>query len=488
MIDGGEQHRGVDVEVLSVAPHFGIGSMPFAGHEETYQLGLSRAAEAAGIPWRILVPESSKVLESATIPCLDRTDAQRIAQSLDRHLRTRGTGQPFATGVVVYEADVALAAEIARVAAAQSTVLFLVNLFRAETGLDVPLVRRKRFGAGPEAAMVAPRALAALLGASSRSTWSTNLLLTAESEAKALMANSAGLPVDGVWHLHSEMAAAGAPTPTAPPAAPGGPIRVLVALRSSQLHPPLVRDVLDVIEGVGRIDRARSVTWVMSGRFDADRRVMGALRRLERAGVEVTRNERPLDPGAYAQTFLEVDAVWMPAIWPYRIQSSGKALDALVLGRPVIAPAGTAGADAMRRWVPGAPTYGTPSEAIQLFLRLPSLTPTLQRALHDANPLIRDDCSPTATVAWIVERLAQLSSGQRAPERAAAPPAASRGHGDPEPLSAPSGPLNADGHLDSPPWRRLLGTTATVLLATGRMVTGIPRACWAFWHAILDRR
>jgi len=471
------------LEILSVARNFGTGRVLFAGHEESYQLGLSRAAAAAGLSWTILVPQDSALSDPQAVPCLDRTDAQHLVSSLDAHLRARPRRSDHRLGVVIYEADTELAAAIARTAPEHPSIRFLVNLFRAEPGLDAPLVRRKGFGAGPKAGSLAPSALASQFGVFARIDWPSNVLLTAESDAKALMARSAGLPVTSVWHLHSEMAAEDLAGQIDPGRPEDGQLRVLIALRSSQLYPPLVREVMDVIEGVRRIDPDGRVTWVMSGRFDQDGRVVAALRRLERAGVQVSRHEHPLSRRAYAQGLLEVDAAWMPAVWPYRIQSSGKALDALVLGRPIIAPAGTAGAHAIARWVPGAPTYGTTIEAVHLFLRLPTLIETLQGALRGSIEKIRQHYSPTATVSWV---LAQLSGSE-----SSAPPL---GPISIHPGETDKGGIQRLGDESRRPrvvyrWaRRRLGRAVYAVRPVGRMIKAVPRGLVDLWHFLLERR
>ena len=404
-----------DLEVLSVAPGFGIGAVPFAGHEETYQLGLARAASDAGLQWTILAAETATFTDGPVVACLDRTGPEAIATSLEQHLLRRASAGDRNTGVVVYEGSSALASALAPVAARHPHVRFLINLFRAERGLDVPLVRRKRHGTQRELADYARDALLARLAPLAAITWPDNVRITAETDAKALLARSVGIPVVDVWRLHSAMAERDpSEEPLAPQRRPGGPVRVLLAARSSQLHPPLVDDVIEVMARVARVDGGRTIEWVMAGRFDDHPRVGDALQRLQRAGVRIDRADRPLEPDAYARMFLDVDAVWMPTVWPYRVQSSGKALDALVLGRPIVAPAGTGPALAMQRWVPGAPAYGSLTEAAQTFLRLPSLLGLLRSELERQADTIRATHHPSVTVEWVCERLGGEPPGRAA--------------------------------------------------------------------------
>jgi hypothetical protein len=413
------------LRILNVSPQFGTGKVPFGGHEETYPLGLARAATAVGVPWTILAPVSSKVVKPGVLPCLDPGDAATLVASLDRHLRGLTAEERITTGVVVYEAETTLAVAFARLAVEHPDVRFLVNLFLSETGVDVPVLRRKKYATQPEVEHYGPVALAERLTHLAGAVWPANLRLTAETDAKALLARSLGLPVTGVWRLHSAMAereAAVRPVPAdGPGVRDGDPMRVLIALRSSHIHPPLIRDVVDVIERVARAGGGDAITWRTTGRFYDHPRVTAALRHLRRVGVRVDGDERPLDPDAYAQSFLDTDVVWMPAVWPYRVQSSGKALDAIVLGRPVVAPAGTAAAEEMRRWVPGVPTYGSPSEAAQLFLRLPSLHGLLRAELARQATTIRETHHPRTTVAWVRDQLLGMRDEVEAPLLGAVP-------------------------------------------------------------------
>jgi len=388
--------------ILSVAPSFGVGHLPFAGHEETYQFGLADAAAELGIVWRILVPERSVVHDRRAVPCLDPTDLGTLSASVAAHVAQRRP-EDGRIGVVMYGGDVERLAAMAEVARNAPEAALLVNLFRAEPGLDLPLVRHRRDVTVRELGPFRQEAIESQLHRIAALRLPPNLRVVAESEPKALTARSAGLPVAGVWPLHSEMAGAGPAGER--PRLDGRPTVVLIGLRNSQLRGPVIRQVREVIERTSRFDTGARLTWVLSGRFDTDRATTTALRQLERAGVDVRRAPAPLEADAYARQFMEADVLWMPVTWPYRVQSSGKALDALVLGCPVVAPAGTAGARAMQRWVPGAPAYGTATEAAQVFLRLPTLLDHLHNALASAAEEIRTAYEPRTTVEWAIEVL-----------------------------------------------------------------------------------
>jgi hypothetical protein len=392
------------LRIISVAPHFGVGAVPFGGHEEIYQLGLSRSATSLGLKWTILAPKHSVVSDASVVRCLDRSTKVTLVSSIDRYLR-ENCRDDEPVGVVMYEGSVAWASAIASVANAHPKVQFLVNLFRLEPGLDVPVVGGKRRDLQSEMAPFDPAVLAATLNAYSEVVWPKNFTLTAETSSKAVSARSVGLPVDATWHLHSQLSER-LPMKAVVSRDYSGmhPVRVLIVLLNSHMLRPLLSEVLHVIKGVEDVGRQSTIAWSISARKDGSRQTAKALRRLERSGVHVALSDGPLSHDDYANTFLNVDVVWMPAVWPYRVQSSGKALDAITLARPIIAPAGTAASVEMQRWIPGAPSYGTPAEAIQLFLRLPTAARFLQHELLRLQEQICCEYSPNATIAWILRR------------------------------------------------------------------------------------
>jgi hypothetical protein len=396
-------------QFLSIAQHFGTGSVLFGGHEEIYQLGMQRAAAAAGLEWRILVPRHAGFVPDVAVPCLESGTTERLVESLDAHLRT---GPPGGRVVVLYEGSIALAIALGDLARAHPHERFLVNLYRRERTLDAPSLPGSPVrlsveldgltGGEPERA----RAVMA------RTHLPDNLLLTAETPRRALLARSFGLPVRGVWHLQSELTdldvSPSSSADSAGPRADGEAPRVLIALSRRQFDAGTLRQVREVVGAVRRLgDAARPIEWVLP----VDTEVLQGQRRtvqsLARAGVRIEATEGPLPSAAYAGQFLAADAVWFPKVWPYRVTSSGKALDALVLGCPIVAPAGTAAADAMHRWVPGAPDYGTTEEAIAIFLRLPTLLPTLTLDLVARSDEIRVQYSAAATVSWLTALLSE---------------------------------------------------------------------------------
>lgn len=405
---------GWPAQVLSVSEHFGTSSVPFSGHEEVYQLGMQRAGAAAGLDWRILVPFSSRVAADAAERCLESGSLETLIASLDARLRVGTLGGRV---IVLYEGSVTLAVAMGGLARAHPHERFIVNLYRRERTLDAPSLPGSPVrlsvelddlvGEVPERARQAMRA----------TRLPENLVLTAETPRRALLARSLGLPVRSVWHLHSELADfrahAGESTAGSYPRMSERGARVLIALSRRQFEQGTLRQVLEVVRAVRRLgDADHPIEWILP----ADAQVLGSerrmMRRLANAGVRVVRTVTPLPQSDYAAHFLESDAAWFPKVWPYRVTSSGKALDALVLGCPIIAPAGTAASDAMQRWVPGSPDYGTTEEAVAVFLRLPTLLPTLATDLAGRLTEVHQQYSAATTVSWLIALLAESANAK----------------------------------------------------------------------------
>lgn len=124
---------------------------------------------------------------------------------------------------------------------------------------------------------------------------------------------------------------------------------------------------------------------------------------MERLGVTVHREAAPWDE--YVRRLLEHDAVWLPNGQLYREKSSGKVLDALTLGVPVLSPAGSFQATQLRRWVPWGLDY-TGGPELQRILGnldffLPSVRDELQRRLVE----VQTDTAPVTAI----DRLLRLA-------------------------------------------------------------------------------
>ncbi|MEY3020167.1 MAG: hypothetical protein RLZZ272_1151 [Actinomycetota bacterium] len=364
--------------IVSHAPRYGVGGraerlgMHFTGHQD----GLAAAAAELGHRFEILGAPSEDTAASG-----DPVAAVR------RRLAEGGVDL-----VVVYEGRLEQLAAFAELARDHPGTRVLLNLFKSERHLDTP---RSRGSRRADLARLRRRRDDALTGPTGPFTALVppdNLVLTAETERRALLARSLGLRVVGAWPLHSQLAVAPLPPPTE---RPDGPPRVLIQLQAHKVEDATMRELARVIGTSGRLAPDR-VRWVLAGRVGTERRLVRSVGRLERLGVEVV--DGGLSDDAYRALHDASDVVWLPVRGAYNTQSSGKALDALARGLPVLAPAGSYGASEQSRWVPGAPSYGSTEEAIELVLRLPWLLATWRAALHERLPEVRTALHPRSSI------------------------------------------------------------------------------------------
>jgi hypothetical protein len=361
------------------------------GHHETYHSGLQAAARLAGFRWDLLVPAALDHPPDDAFPVLEPATPADLAASIRAFLSRLDAAELRHLVVLIYEGSRTLLQEIDCFASEWPDVRFVVNLFTPDADMDVPfipkpvLLRHRR----PWRTVSAP------VDPNIRCT-APNIVVTAETEQRALRARSMGAQVSGCWRLHSALP----PSSDAEIRGSDG-YRVLLPLAAWQLDQQVfehVRAVAASARVTGHISLHVAGMWKTA---PLSRSVRNRLRRLERCGVDVEIDAVPPPMAAYQQRFLAADAVWLPKSHPYRFQSSGKALDALVSGRPVIAPAGTYPANEMRRWVPGMPTYGTAEEAVRLFAQLPSLATVIGDALRSRSREIQRAYSAEETISWL---------------------------------------------------------------------------------------
>ena len=176
--------------------------------------------------------------------------------------------------------------------------------------------------------------------------------------------------------------------------------RVLVPLSTWQLSDGLVDEMISIKKETDKfLDNRINLEFHLTG-YLPDQKVQHLLTRLSDAGFLITSESRSIEE--YARLFSSHDVVWLPNRY-YILQSSGKAVDALVQGTPVIAPVGTYGWKEQNRWVEGAPGYSTSAEARDLFLNLPVFLPVISSELERQNKSIRDRYSPDRTIQDLVK-------------------------------------------------------------------------------------
>lgn len=375
--------------IVSLSERYGVGDADAlrGQHFTSYQDGLAAAAARLGHRFEVVALTDS---------------GERGTDGLLRLVRAR-LGRGPVDLVVVYEGRVAHLEPFARLAADHPDVRVLLNLFKSERHLDTPRSRgtrrtdRETLRAARDGSLERIVARFAAVGPPD------NLIVTAETERRALLARSMGLEVGGVWPVHSQLA--GFPSADARPVA--ATPAVLLQLQAFRTEPATLREVAEIVSRVVRHAADGPIpTFDVVGRFAGQPSLRRGLRRLERLGVRVA--DGALDDADYLALHDAHDAVWLPVRGAYNVQSSGKALDALVRGLPVLAPAGSYGAIEQSRWVPGAPSYGATVEAVELLLRLPALLATWRGELARRLPEVRRAYGPVTSIVRLLE-LARLA-------------------------------------------------------------------------------
>lgn len=342
------------------------------GHRSSFHLSLRQAALAQGHTFDIAA-KAKGVTDDDPAVVLRFADArwEVVARETADHLHCR---EP--TIVFVYEGCTAAVEAFAGVARGLPHHTFLINLFRDEF--------RSRDATRRAAEEVFAAGDAAETG-SSIVALPSNLRVLADTEKRALLARGHGMPVVGSWPHHTAI------DPSIVSCAPE-PDLVVIAVAAWQL--------------VGDAETMRDIGAVLGRRSDSSRelrfRLLGGVPPVSRTRLmdrfRVLRSlpgalDGPLSVDDYASALGSGGLVWLPTQRMYRDQSSGKALDAMVLGRPLLAPAGTFPQQEQERLIPGAPTYRNRDELLEIFDTLPVIQPSLSEAAAAMRPQAAQDYS-----------------------------------------------------------------------------------------------
>lgn len=183
-----------------------------------------------------------------------------------------------------------------------------------------------------------------------------------------------------------------------------------------------VHDIAYVLSRMQQSDTGPRATFTVTGVESPKPTAQARGARLRTLGARLVVG--PEDRVAYARLFVEHDVLWMPQRTSYLTQSSGKTLDALVQGLPVVAVAPSWPATQSMRWTGTDLSYRDIEQAAQLFRGLADEIGAVQARLAAISDEVRTFHSPSSTVLSVLE-IAQgidppvtpppLASTERAP-------------------------------------------------------------------------
>ena len=389
---------------FSIAPEFGIYDFQLdqTYHYTSYQLCLQSAAQALGHQFTIVAPTTCTSGSAGVIPLLSQPPGCTVSADiacLISKLCLEETNERAA--ILLYEGSLALANEFLTLARRFPSILFVINLFLHESYYYLDSAFNGQLipdGTGIPGKDPSP--VQSFFQSSGPQAQPANLHIFTDTENKGFAARLLGITAIKRWHTFSAITNVRSARPNQNDSSLGH--RVLVPLSSWQLSDELVHHMVSVKQETdAHMGDKVGIEFHLTG-YLPDHEVQHWLMQLRGAGFNVTSESRPKED--YAKLYSSHDAVWLPSSW-YILQSSGKALDALVQGTPIIAPIGTHGWKEQNRWVGGAPGYSTTVEARDLFLNLRFILPLIASELRRQNQAIRDCYSPSTTMLSLVSAI-----------------------------------------------------------------------------------
>jgi len=393
--------------VRLVAPHFTPATSRPGSHFVSHATELSIGFQTLDHPVELLIPQGQNELtppNGATLHAvLDTSSPATIVASVATVLSDSGAPNGL---TLLYEGGLRYLHAFISLATSFPSERFALNLLDRDPGLTVETLgrieQRQRLatqrGRVPE---------------SIEGTLPPNLILLADTAPRKLLAEGAGLPVDGVWQLHSQLAAHGDLFRPAPIDAHPKELRVLLPLSTWNAEPVLEEIGFAALRAPELLGSEQRITWTLSGNLD---RIVGTAKvaRLARTGVTIDHHVRPLD--AYAQLFTDHDLVWLPMRRDCSTQSSGKATDALAMGRPILAPAGSIAAREQARWLPDFPDYRKAEEIPATMSLMFGLVPAALERLQGNSHERHDHYLAASSAAHVMDTVAR-AEGERGARR-----------------------------------------------------------------------
>lgn len=410
------------MRILSLAPLMrGASAVSLATHFDTYQQDLRAAAAELGHDLRLVaragVPGSDGVLP--VLPAnggrkAEFADPAFVAalEALLEAERAERAGDPRPLVLVRFEGRLLEFRAFVDLAVRHPDVTFIWNLFAPTRQERPPTVSRR-----PAGLVRARRVLGdPTWGRGGTVRVPSNLVVLHDTPTRSLRARGLGLPFDGIWPLHSRLATLPVAGPDRPDArGPTDRPRILVPLAAWHADRGTRFEVSQVLRTLDRtLPEHLRPRWTIAGAAPEGSEHRRWMASLSARGADVHPEEASTE--VYAARFRDSDAVWLPRRDLYALFSSGKALDALVAGTPIIAPAGTYGAVESARWHVAPATYVRTAEVVDLLVRAADILPVLRAELRARAAEIRTVHSPRHVVEVLVAHV------RAARDRAGAPP------------------------------------------------------------------
>lgn len=347
-------------EVRIVAPHFTPATSRPGSHFVTHTAALAEGFRSIGASCTLLAPEGPEPSDPHCRAVLVTSTPRSTVDSLEGFLTGSTPGVS-----VLYDGGLRYLEPLCDLAGRFPEERFVLNLLDRDQGLTLePLSHVESRIRLAQSRRDHERRTSGILP--------HNIVLTGDTPQRTMLARGMGLPVDGSWHLHSQLAAFAGDFRPGPNDRDPNHLRVLLPLSTWNAEPSLQEIGFAVLRTPELLDPGQRVSWTLSGNLD---RIIGSpiLRRLERVGVTIEHRARPVHE--FADLFRSHDLIWLPMRRDCATQSSGKASDALAIGRPIIAPAGSYAAREQARWLPDLPDYRKVEEVPVLIAAIFRLMP-----------------------------------------------------------------------------------------------------------------
>jgi len=278
--------------------------------------------------------------------------------------------------IFAYEGSLDLILKLSKVASLNRDVRFFINLMSPEPGLVNPGTWNHFIGTSikSEHAFKIERVLEAL-------KQNTNIRVSADTEARLVLAKSLGIRIDSVWngrsvvnhgkqlksidiinHKRSE----------------SNYIRVLISVDIKRFSFSQLFQCIRAIRFVDVFTKnsATNYLWVFNFKFSElplHKKILTLL--LSRNKTEFIKHKVNLSE--YNKRISDSDLIWLPFNSYYVTGSSGRFDDALMNGKPILTRSGTYGDRQLQKWISGYPSYVNISECVQILINLPAILPFL---------------------------------------------------------------------------------------------------------------